>query len=297
MGLESGTYLDDLVISNPDGAVDPKSQGDDHIRLIKTVLKNSFPDVDQAVSTIIASTTEPTLNRKATVWFDETTSLLKIRNAGDTAWVTLPVSITADNTADIDGGAIDGTPIGGTTPAAGNFTTLDATGNVTVGGTVDGRDLATDGTKLDGIEAGAQVNIALASQAEAEAGTENTKTMTPLRAKQSKDYWAYESAEQTVTVDTLITLAHGLSAAPTRVSIALRCKTTELGYAVGDEIIDSQHGGIVLNIGGEEAGISKTVDATNIKIRQGSKIFVFDASFNSAAITPANWKWVVRANL
>ena len=34
---------------------------------------------------------------------------------------------------------------------------LDVTGNITVGGTVDGRDVATDGTKLDGIEAGADV--------------------------------------------------------------------------------------------------------------------------------------------
>lgn len=32
------------------------------------------------------------------------------------------------------------------------------TGNITVTGTVDGRDIATDGTKLDGIEAGAEVN-------------------------------------------------------------------------------------------------------------------------------------------
>jgi hypothetical protein len=32
---------------------------------------------------------------------------------------------------------------------------LDVTGNITVGGTVDGRDVAADGTKLDGIEAGA----------------------------------------------------------------------------------------------------------------------------------------------
>ena len=35
---------------------------------------------------------------------------------------------------------------------------LDVTGNITVTGNVDGRDLATDGTKLDGIEAGAEVN-------------------------------------------------------------------------------------------------------------------------------------------
>ena len=59
------------------------------------------------------------------------------------------------NTPDIDGGTIDGTIIGGTTAAAGSFTTVGATGNITVGGTVDGRDVATDGTKLDGIEAGA----------------------------------------------------------------------------------------------------------------------------------------------
>ena len=32
---------------------------------------------------------------------------------------------------------------------------LDVTGNITVSGSVDGRDLATDGTKLDGIEASA----------------------------------------------------------------------------------------------------------------------------------------------
>lgn len=40
-------------------------------------------------------------------------------------------------------------------------------------------------TKLAGIEAGAEVNEAIASQGEAEAGTENTKTMTPLRVAQA----------------------------------------------------------------------------------------------------------------
>ena len=59
------------------------------------------------------------------------------------------------NTPDIDGGTIDGAIIGGTTAAAGSFTTVDATGNITVGGTVDGRDVAADGTKLDGIETAA----------------------------------------------------------------------------------------------------------------------------------------------
>ena len=59
------------------------------------------------------------------------------------------------NTPDIDGGTIDNTVIGGSTAAAGSFTTVDATGNITVAGTVDGRDVATDGAKLDAIEASA----------------------------------------------------------------------------------------------------------------------------------------------
>ena len=40
--------------------------------------------------------------------------------------------------------------------------TTAVTGNITVSGTVDGRDVATDGTKLDGIEAGANVGASLA---------------------------------------------------------------------------------------------------------------------------------------
>ena len=62
------------------------------------------------------------------------------------------------STVDINGGTIDSTVIGGTTPAAGDFTTLGATGNITVGGTVDGRDVAADGTKLDGIASSATAN-------------------------------------------------------------------------------------------------------------------------------------------
>jgi hypothetical protein len=42
MGLETGTYVNDLNTTNP-GGTDAKSQGDDHIRLLKTCIKNSFP--------------------------------------------------------------------------------------------------------------------------------------------------------------------------------------------------------------------------------------------------------------
>ena len=48
MGLESGTFVDDLVNTNPVGATDLRSQGDDHLRLIKSVLKTTFPNATKA---------------------------------------------------------------------------------------------------------------------------------------------------------------------------------------------------------------------------------------------------------
>jgi len=51
---------------------------------------------------------------------------------------------------DINSGSIDGTPIGANSASTGAFT------NITASGTVDGRDVSADGTKLDGIEANAK---------------------------------------------------------------------------------------------------------------------------------------------
>ena len=48
MALESGTYVQDLVVTNPEGS-DSKSSGDDHLRLIKSVLSNTFPNADRAI--------------------------------------------------------------------------------------------------------------------------------------------------------------------------------------------------------------------------------------------------------
>ena len=49
MALETSTYVVGLVTSNPDGG-DQRSTADDHIRLLKAVLKRTFPLMDGAVS-------------------------------------------------------------------------------------------------------------------------------------------------------------------------------------------------------------------------------------------------------
>ena len=49
MALESATYISDLDASNPT-AGDGRNQGDDHIRLIKSAIKNTFPSLSAAVT-------------------------------------------------------------------------------------------------------------------------------------------------------------------------------------------------------------------------------------------------------
>jgi hypothetical protein len=49
MGLETATHINDLVNTNPT-AGDPKSEGDDHIRLVKTVLLTDLGSLDGALT-------------------------------------------------------------------------------------------------------------------------------------------------------------------------------------------------------------------------------------------------------
>ncbi|MCS5550281.1 MAG: hypothetical protein NZ811_02065 [Gammaproteobacteria bacterium] len=49
MALESATYINGLVDTNPTGT-DVRSQGDDHLRLLKSTIKSTFPNVTGAVT-------------------------------------------------------------------------------------------------------------------------------------------------------------------------------------------------------------------------------------------------------
>lgn len=49
MGLETGTYISSLNASNPVTG-DQKTEGDDHIRLIKATLLATFPNITGAMT-------------------------------------------------------------------------------------------------------------------------------------------------------------------------------------------------------------------------------------------------------
>ena len=144
MALETGNYINNLVPANPP-AGDPVSQGDDHLRLIKKVVQQSFPSVDQVVNAVHTKATAPATGlTEGLIWIDTSAGagnhVIKVYDGA--TFLTLPFSVEAAKTVDVDGGAIDGTTIGVTTPAAVTGTTVkaDTSLELATGATVTGID-------------------------------------------------------------------------------------------------------------------------------------------------------------
>lgn len=116
------------------------------------------------------------------------------------------------------------------------------------------------------------------------------KTLTLPAANTPAFTKSYTSADQTITKNGSLTLAHSLGAAPKLVTLRLKCVTGELGYSA-DEVVD-------VAINGPK-GASAWSDATNVYVRFSDNIGVFEivnrTTGNNTAITAANWSLVVRA--
>ena len=104
----------DYVIANANGAT----------------VRADINNVLLAISSTNSGTSEPSTTYAYMLWLDSDNNLLKLRNAANDGWITLGLSITASNTVDINGGAIDGTPIGASSTSTGAFTTITASSTI-----------------------------------------------------------------------------------------------------------------------------------------------------------------------
>lgn len=160
------------------------------------------------------------------------------------------------------------------------------------------------------------LGISFANQSQAEAGVNNSNSMTSLRTKQAIDFQvpAFVTAaisalsiptsrsvlpNQTITSGGALTLQHGLSSTPrpSDVKLELECTTAEHGYSIGD-IIPL---GVVDSSGAASGqGVSITTDATNVNVRYGNATAVFIGINNSTgavvSLTNASWEAIFIAD-
>ena len=72
---------------------------------------NFRADLNNALSAIVSNNSganEPSTMYAYEWWIDTSNDLLKLRNSANNAWITMPFSITADNTVDINAGTVNG---------------------------------------------------------------------------------------------------------------------------------------------------------------------------------------------
>jgi hypothetical protein len=117
MGLETGTYIDSLNTSNP-GATDSVAQGDDHIRLLKSTIKNTFPNITGAMTSthtelnlldgVTANTTELNYVDIATLGTAEASKALTVDASKDITGIR---NITATGALSVGSGTVGGNAI------------------------------------------------------------------------------------------------------------------------------------------------------------------------------------------
>lgn len=142
---------------------------------------------------------------------------------------------------------------------------------------------------------------AIASQAQAEAGSATDVLMTPERTAQAIAALAasgpftseFVSSEQTVSSTTALTIAHGLGTIPKLCTVELVCKTADNGYSVGDVVTPIY--GAFNNAAGFREGITLSADATNVYVAGLNFSTLSKTASTWVQLTYANWKAVVRA--
>lgn len=137
MAVESATHIADLNPSTIGVGTDP-DEGGEQVNLVKTVLVTDLANINAAVTSSSAD-----LNRcdVTTEGVAETSKVLTV-SATDTlnAAILTWSNLGAVTTVDINGGSVDGTPIGASTASTGAFTNVTISGTLTAsnGGAVDG---------------------------------------------------------------------------------------------------------------------------------------------------------------
>lgn len=154
MALENADYISGLNASNPT-VDDPISQGDDHIRTLKKVLLQSFPEVDGPVAPPVAPVSaNSTIRSNGSEWVEST---------GVTISATDELSASKVSTGDLDAsGTVSAQKVDAQTYEGGN---MSLTGNISAAAFYgDGSNLSNlpsgyDGWRINGTQVNSNDNV------------------------------------------------------------------------------------------------------------------------------------------
>jgi hypothetical protein len=167
---------------------------------------------------------------------------------------------------------------------------LSVSGNISVTGTVDGRDVAADGAALDAATTAQDTAVW-----ETGTGTDET-VVSPAKVKAAIEALAPSSVGSALSWSSWSngsesSVAHSLGSAPTIWFAHMECTSADAGFSVGDIVpINYSHSSAGYN------GATTYADATNIYLRVGSGGFNTYSSSGvyTSDFDPAKWTAKVR---
>jgi len=117
--------------------------------------RSALNEIFQAILTNNSGDAEPSYTQPNMFWYEEDTNLLKMRNEANSGWITVGYMNQTNNQLEVRSDVIQA--------ASGSGISVKDSGGTTI------------------------IDLSVASQATAEAGTNNDQIMTPLRVKQAID--------------------------------------------------------------------------------------------------------------
>lgn len=139
MALESATFIDGLVATNPTSS-DNVSDGDNHIRLLKTTIKASFPSITGAMDKSHTQLNTAVDDVEAATNANTASTIVKRNASGNFAAGTITAALTGNVT-----GNLTGNVTGDVTGNADTATTWETSRTVTLTGDVSGSATGVDG--------------------------------------------------------------------------------------------------------------------------------------------------------
>lgn len=123
-----------------------------------------------------------------------------------------------------------------------------------------------------------------------DADTIDTLHRADLLTWDSADYYNSGDPGTAIAANTAYSFAHGFGQIPRLWQLYLRCNTTNLGYAVDDEIL------IGSDMFGEyNHGLTPFVDSDYIRVRVNGSLKAINSSFVRTSITLGSWRLKARA--